>query len=154
MGAVKAMARGSADLGPQTLFNEERGPSVLASFNTEGVLDALALGIMVLDAQLCAIFANGVARHRLALELRDIRGRPLADVLPDLQDLVSAARCVLQSGATRDFTLNAGPERSRGGGKPFDVRIAPLSKQTIGGYVLIEWGAGPPVSSRRNRQLK
>ena len=151
MGAVKATARGSADLRSQTLLNEERVPSVLASFDTEGVLEALALGIMVLDAQLCAIYANGVARHRLALEHRDIRGRPLADFLPDPQHLVFAARCVLESGVTRNYTLRAGPERSLGGGEPFDIRIAPLRKQTIAGYVLIEWATGPSVCSRRNR---
>ena len=154
MGAVKAPAPDAGGSRPQTPFNEERELSVLANFDTEGVLDALALGIMVLDAQLCAVYANNVARHRLALDHRDIRGRPLGDFLSDPKYLASAARCVLESGATGDYTLHGGPERSLGGEESFDVRIAPLRKQTIGGYVLIEWATGPPLCSRRDQKLK
>lgn len=59
---------------------------MLADFDTGRVLDELSFGIMVLDRQLCAIYANVIAQKLLGLHLPSMRGRPLADFL-DLESL-------------------------------------------------------------------
>jgi len=137
----------SGNILPQTMMDEEREPSVLENFDAERVLDALGFGIIVLDEQLCAIYANVIAQHRLAVRLREIRGRPLVDFLPRPQGFALAVRCVLESGATLDYTLRVGLQRSHENMDSFDVRIVPLRNQTMGMYALIEWMARPCVRS-------
>ena len=61
-------------------------PSVLADFDTGRVLDELSFGIIVLDRQLCAIYANVIAQSLLGLHLPSMRGRPVRDFL-DLESL-------------------------------------------------------------------
>ena len=51
-------------------------PSALAHFDPAELLDALATGIVVLDAQLCAVYANVAAQDLLAFSLKRARGRP------------------------------------------------------------------------------
>ena len=131
----------SGGMWPRTKANEEREPSVLENFDAEGVLDALDFGIIVLDEQLCPIYANVIAQQRLALHLREIRGRPLADFLPQPQRFARAVRCVLESGTTLDYTLRMNLQRSHRGKHSFAVRIVPLRNQTMGVYALIEWRA-------------
>lgn len=65
---------------------QELEPSVLADFDTGRVLDELSFGIIVLDRQLCAIYANTIAQSLLGLHLPSMRGRPLAEFL-DLESL-------------------------------------------------------------------
>lgn len=67
-------------------LDHEPEPSVLADFDTGHVLDELSFGIIVLDRQLCAIYANVIAQNLLGLHLPSMRGRPLADFL-DLASL-------------------------------------------------------------------
>ena len=62
--------------------SHRREPSVLVDFDTGYVLDALSFAIIVLDKQLCVIYANVVAQDLLALDLSSLRGRPLAHFLP------------------------------------------------------------------------
>lgn len=52
---------------------------MLADFDTGHVLDELSIGIVVLDRQLCAIYANAIAQDLLGLQLPGMRGRPIAD---------------------------------------------------------------------------
>lgn len=61
---------------------------MLADFDTGRVLDQLSFGVIVLDRQRCAIYANLVAQSLLGLHLPSMRGRPLADFL-DLDSLGS-----------------------------------------------------------------
>ena len=124
---------------PYAALEAEHEPSVLETFDAEGVLDALGVGIIVLDAQLCAIYANGIAQQRLCLQLREMRGRPLADFLPQPQRFAVAVRCVLDSGDTLEYALGGGLPHSSGETESFAVRIAPLRNQAMGAYVLIEW---------------
>ena len=44
-------------------------PSALSHFDPADLLDALSTGIIVLDAQLCAIYANVAAQDLLAFSL-------------------------------------------------------------------------------------
>ena len=56
-------------------------PSVLSHFEPADLLDALSIGVVVLDAQLSVIYANGAAQDALAFRVDQARGRPFADFL-------------------------------------------------------------------------
>ena len=125
-----------------TVIDEEREPSVLADFDAGNVLDTLSLGIIVLDEQLCTIYANATAQKLLDLPLQGMRGRPFAPFLPRPERFACAVRRILKSGAAVDYTLRVGFERSPGNADLVNMRVAPLSNQMSGTYVLIEMSIG------------
>ena len=49
---------------------EQASPSALAHFDAADLLDALATGIVMLDAQLCPVYANVAAQDLLAFSLK------------------------------------------------------------------------------------
>ena len=63
-------------------------PSALSHFDPTDLLDALSTGIIMLDAQLCAIYANVAAQDLLAFSLNKARGRPFGDFLQDSNGLI------------------------------------------------------------------
>src|SRR5438552_5705982 len=73
-------------------------PSALSHFDPVDLLDALSTGIVVLDAQLCAIYANVAAQDLLAFSLNKARGRPFGDFLQDSNGLNSILRRALETG--------------------------------------------------------
>src|SRR5215475_15097437 len=98
---------------------EHATPSALAHFDPADLLDALSTGIVMLDAQLCAIYANVAAQDLLAFSLNQARGRPFADFLQDSNGLNSILRRALESGegiADRELVV-------RPMGAPRDARI-------------------------------
>ncbi len=122
--------------------SDECEPSVLADFDTADVLDALSLGIVVLDAQLCTIYANVIAQDFLSLRVPSMRGRPLEHFLPRPQRFACAVRRALKRGAAVEYTLRHASERCLESPGSVNVRIAPLWNQMSGGaYVLVEISA-------------
>ena len=73
-------------------------PSAISHFDPTELLDALSTGIVMLDAQLCAIYANVAAQDLLAFSLNQARGRPFGDFLQDSNGLTSILRRALESG--------------------------------------------------------
>jgi PAS domain-containing protein len=51
--------------------------------NPGDLLDALSIGIVVLDAQLCVIYANSAAQDALAFRVNQTRGRSFGDFSPN-----------------------------------------------------------------------
>src|SRR5688572_21258548 len=93
-------------------------PSALSHFDPTDLFDALSTGIIVLDAQLCPIYANVAAQDLLAFSLNKARGRPFGDFLHDSNGLIANLRRVLQTGegiADRELTLRpiGAPHASR-----------------------------------------
>jgi two-component system nitrogen regulation sensor histidine kinase GlnL len=113
-------------------------PSALSHFEPADLLDALSTGIIVLDAQLCAIYANVAAQDLLAFSLNKARGRPFPDFLLDGNGLTTILRRALQAGegiADREITVRpAGTRDSR----TLDVTITPLEGQVTGTHLLLE----------------
>ena len=114
-------------------------PSVLSHFDPADLLDALATGIIVLDAQLCPIYANVAAQDVLAFSLKQSRGRPFGDFLHDSNGLMVTLRRVLASGegvADREIVLKpAGVARDA---RVLDVTVTPLEGQITGTHLLLE----------------
>ena len=117
---------------------ERHFPSALSHFDPTDLLDALSTGIIVLDAQLCAIYANVAAQDLLAFSLNQARGRPFSDFLLDGNGLPAILRRALEAGegiADRELTVRpAGTREAR----TLDVTITPLEGQITGTHLLLE----------------
>lgn len=120
------------------LIHQESEPSVLADFDTGSVLDILSSGIVILDQQLCSIYANAIAENLLAVHLPDMRGRPLAHFLPRPGRFVCAVQRALRRRVAVDYVLRTGSDRLPENLDSINVRIAPLCNQMYGAYLLVE----------------
>ena len=121
------------------MAREHNGASALEHFDPAGLFDALSTGIIVLDAQLCAIYANVAAQDLLAFSLNQARGRPFTDFLHDSSALRTLLRRVLSSGegiAERELTVRpaATPRETR----TLDITMTPLEGQITGNHLLLE----------------
>lgn len=114
-------------------------PSALSHFDPTELFDALSTGIIVLDAQLCPIYANVAAQDLLAFSLNQARGRPFGDFLHDTNGLISTLRRALETGqgiADRELTVR--PIGSSREARVLDVTITPLEGQVTGTHLLLE----------------
>jgi two-component system nitrogen regulation sensor histidine kinase GlnL len=117
---------------------EYASPSALAHFDPADLLDALVTGIIMLDAQLCPVYANVAAQDLLAFSLKAARGRPFAEFLSDSNGLNRILKRVLETGegiADRELAVRpAGAPREL---RTLDVTITPLTGLT-GTHLLLE----------------
>ena len=117
---------------------ERASPSALSHFDPADLLDALSTGIIMLDAQLCPVYANVAAQDLLAFSLNMARGHPFADFLHDAEGLRRILRRALQTGegiADRELAVRpAGAPREV---RTLDVTITPFSGLT-GTQLLLE----------------
>ena len=117
---------------------EYAAPSALAHFDPADLLDALSTGIVMLDAQLCPVYANVAAQDLLAFSLNQARGRPFGDLLHEANGLGAILKRALESGegiADRELSLRpaSAPRETR----TLDVTITPLPGLT-GRHLLLE----------------
>jgi two-component system nitrogen regulation sensor histidine kinase GlnL len=117
---------------------EHAPPSALAHFDPADLLDALATGIVMVDAQLCPVYANVAAQDLLAFSLNKARGRPFTDLLHEPEPLCAILRRSLGTGesiADRELAVRpaAAPRETR----TLDVTLTPLDGVT-GRYLLLE----------------
>ena len=116
--------------------------SPLGHFDAREMLDALATGLMVLDAQLCVVYANVSAQDLLGLSLRQTRGHPVKELFAAPQELSVLLRRALESGeicAGHEFSLTpiaALPAEAT----PIvvDITATPLTGQVTGTHLLLE----------------
>jgi nitrogen-specific signal transduction histidine kinase len=112
--------------------------SVLADFDAGDVLDALSLGVIVLDLQLCAVYANVGAEDLLAVPAERLRGRPLASFLPQPQPFLLAVERALERGETVAFDVAGYSGWSAGVTGTLNLRVAPMRDQLSGRHLLLE----------------
>lgn len=118
---------------------ESNLPSALSHFDSTELLDALSTGIVMLDAQLCAIYANFAAQDLLAFSLNSARGRPFGDFLQDGNGLGAILRRALESGeGIADRELAVKPVGAPRETRILDVTITPLAGQVTGTHLLLE----------------
>jgi len=113
-------------------------PSALAHFDPADLLDALATGIVMLDAQLCPVYANVAAQDLLAFSLKMARGRPFTELLHEPEGLAAILRRSLAGGeiiADRELTVR--PAASPREARTLDVTLTPLDGVT-GRHLLLE----------------
>jgi two-component system nitrogen regulation sensor histidine kinase GlnL len=114
-------------------------PSAISHFDPTDLLDALSTGIIMLDAQLCPIYANVAAQDLLAFSLNKARGRPFGDFLHDANGLITILRRALESGeGFADRELSVRPAGAPRDSRTLDVTITPLEGQITGTHLLLE----------------
>ncbi len=121
---------------------EAQYASPLGHFDAREMLDALATGLMVLDGQLCVVYANVSAQDLLSLSLRQTRGHPVSELFAAPQSLIELLRRALERGETcagHEFTLTpiatlpAAPVPI-----VVDITATPLLGQVTGMHLLVE----------------
>lgn len=114
-------------------------PSPLAHYDPADLLDTLSTGIVVLDAQLCVIYANVAAQTLLAMSFKHARGRPFEDLLTDKNGLIATLKRARDQGDT--FSERELAVRPVGAGRELhllDVTVTPLEGQLTGTHLLLE----------------
>src|ERR1700751_1878911 len=106
---------------------EQASPSALAHFDPGDLLDALSTGIVMLDAQLCPVYANVAAQDLLAFSLKKARGRPFNDLLHESEGLSRTLKRALAGGeGIADRELAVRPAGAPRESRTLDVTITPL----------------------------
>ncbi|MGH8284316.1 MAG: two-component system sensor histidine kinase NtrB, partial [Steroidobacteraceae bacterium] len=114
-------------------------PSALSHFDPAELLDALATGIVMLDAHLCATYANVAAQDLLAFSLNKARGRPFTDFLQEPNGLGAILRRAIETGECfADRELGVKPMGAPRETRVLDVTITPLEGQVTGTHLLLE----------------
>lgn len=114
-------------------------PSPLSHFDPADLLDALATGIVVLDRQLCVVYANVAAQDLLGAGLARARGRPFTELLVDANGLAAILRRALDGGeAFADRELVFRPTGSAREARVVDITVTPLEGTVTGSHLLLE----------------
>ena len=115
--------------------------SPLSHFEPTELFDSLSTGIVVLDAQLCPIYANVSAQDFMAVSLRQARGRPFADLFYDPRQLVEVLRrsmTNLETCTQHELVLKALGSASNRDASIVDLIVTPLEGQVTGTCLLLE----------------
>ena len=65
-------------------------PSAIAHFEPADLIGALATGILVLDSDLCVVYANVAAQDLLAVSVNQARGKPFLSLVLEAESLGAA----------------------------------------------------------------
>ena len=103
-------------------------PSAIAHFEPADLIGALTTGILVLDSDLCVVYANVAAQDLLAASVNQARGKPFLSLVLDADSLSQLMRRALDTGETlseRELAVQAGPlGRER---RALDITMTPLA---------------------------
>jgi two-component system nitrogen regulation sensor histidine kinase GlnL len=116
--------------------------SPLAHFDPTELIDALSTGVVVLDAQLCVVYANSGTQDLLGVGLNQVRGRPVGSLFTESEVLTQLLRRSLERGeicSRHELTLT--PIAAIQGMRPpvvVDATVTPLEGQITGTHLLLE----------------
>jgi two-component system, NtrC family, nitrogen regulation sensor histidine kinase GlnL len=117
---------------------ESAFPSALEHFDSAELLDALSTGIVVLDAQLCPVYANVAAQDLLDFSLNQARGRPFTEFCESAK-LEPLLRRALESGeGFADRELDLSPRAAPRELRVLDATVTPLLGGVTGTHLLLE----------------
>jgi two-component system nitrogen regulation sensor histidine kinase GlnL len=119
---------------------EYLSPSPLSHFDPADLLDVLATGVVVLDSQLCVVYANVGAQDLLAVGLNQARGHPITELFEESQALDLLLRRSLERGepyAGHEISLTSSAKQGHREPVVVDVTVTPLDGLT-GTHLLIE----------------
>jgi two-component system nitrogen regulation sensor histidine kinase GlnL len=120
---------------------EQYFTSPLSHFDPTDLLDALSTGILLLDSQLCVIYANVGAQDLLAVSLNQARGRPISELFHGAQPLVTTLRRALErneSCAEHELVLRPNASPAPRDPQVLDLTVTPLEGQVTGTHLLVE----------------
>ncbi len=119
--------------------DERQAPSPLAHYDPADLVDSLATGIVVLDAQLCVVYANVAAQTLLAMSFNQARGRPVSELFAESNGMSATLRRARDEGegfSEREVTIRPAtmPRETR----VLDITVTPLQGQATGTHLLLE----------------
>jgi two-component system nitrogen regulation sensor histidine kinase GlnL len=120
---------------------EPLATSPLAHFDSAELLDALATGIVMLDEQLCVVYANVGAQALLAIGFSQARGRPIRDLFLRSETLDALLRRSLgRAEPCAGHEIQLQPAGMPGNGDPVvvDITVTPLAAGLTGTHLLLE----------------
>ena len=115
--------------------------SPLSQFEPTELFDSLSTGIVVLDAQLCPIYANVSAQDFMAVSVRQARGRPFSELFYDPRQLLDVLRRSLTNLETctqHELVVKAIGSAANREPSVIDLIVTPLEGQVTGTYLLLE----------------
>jgi two-component system, NtrC family, nitrogen regulation sensor histidine kinase GlnL len=115
--------------------------SPLSHYEPTELLDALSTGIVVLDSQMCLIYANVSAQDLMAVSVNQARGRPFGGLFHDAQQLTSILRRSLErveSCTQHELSLKALGSPTQREPTTVDLIVTPLEGQVTGTHLLVE----------------
>src|SRR4051812_73039 len=86
--------------------------SAIAHFEPADLIGALATGIVVVDADLCVVYANVAAQDLLAVSVNQARGKPFLGLVLEADSLAPLMHRALETGETlseREMSVMTGP---------------------------------------------
>ncbi len=88
-------------------------PSAIAHFEPADLIGALATGILVLDSDLCVVYANVAAQDLLAVSVNQARGKPFLSLVLEADSLqrTDAARARHRRNRVRARAVGDAPVR-------------------------------------------
>lgn len=126
---------------PPPTARDHAWASPLSQFEPTELFDSLSTGIVVLDAQLCPIYANVSAQDFMAVSLRQARGRPFSELFYDPRQLLDVLRRSLTNLETctqHELVLKAVGSAANREPSLIDLIVTPLEGQVTGTYLLLE----------------
>lgn len=121
------------------MADEPQAPSPLAHYDPADLVDSLATGIVVLDAQLCVVYANVAAQTLLAMSFNQARGRPVSELFADFNGMGATFRRARDQGegfSEREVTIR--PASTPRETRVLDITVTPLQGQATGTHLLLE----------------
>ncbi|MGA8706637.1 MAG: nitrogen regulation protein NR(II) [Steroidobacteraceae bacterium] len=120
---------------------ETLSPSPLSHFDPADLLDVLSTGLVMLDADLCVVYANVGAQDLLAVGLNQARGRPITGLFDESQALDLLLRRSLERVepyAGHEISLTPALKQGHRDPVVVDITVTPLEGQVTGTHLLLE----------------
>src|SRR3954465_2676035 len=114
-------------------------PSRCAHFEPAYLIGALATGIVVLDSDLCVVYANVAAQDLLAVSVNQARGKPFLTLVLEADSPDPLMRRGLETGETlseREMPVMTGPLGREH--RVIDVTMTPMDSEFERKYLLVE----------------
>jgi two-component system nitrogen regulation sensor histidine kinase GlnL len=114
-------------------------PSAIAHFEPADLIGALTTGIVMLDSDLCVVYANVAAQDLLAVSVNQARGKPFLSLVLEAESLGALMRRAVESGETlseRELAVQTGPLGREH--RVIDVTMTPLDSEFDRKYLLLE----------------
>ena len=114
-------------------------PSAIAHFEPADLIGALTTGIVMLDSDLCVVYANVAAQDLLAVSVNQARGKPFLSLVLEADSLGVLMRRAVETGETlseRELSVQAGPLGREH--RVIDVTMTPLDSEFDRKYLLLE----------------
>src|SRR4029078_8015665 len=114
-------------------------PSAIAHFEPADLIGALSTAIVMLDSDLCVVYANVAAQDLLAVSVNQARGKPFLSLVLEVDSLEALMRRAIEAGETlseRELSVQTGPLGREH--RVVDVTMTPLDSEFDRKYRLLK----------------